>query len=180
MKQVSRNTGTIFGLLVACMIVASPFVTSQARASIIPLGAVIDGPQANAGAGSGSPGTGTADILFNDVTSELSWNIVWADLIGDETVMHFHGPAFPNQNAGVQVDVGGISGISSPSIGSTIISAGQAADLQAGLWYINIHTTRDPGGEIRGQVVPEPGTLTLMGAAAGWMIRIRRKRRASN
>ena len=45
----------------------------------------------------------------------------------------------------------------------------QAADLLAGLWYINIHTAAFPGGEIRGQVrqvtstVPEPGTLALFG-----------------
>ena len=29
---------------------------------------------------------------------------------------------------------------------------GQIGDLRAGLWYINIHTAKVPGGEIRGQV----------------------------
>ena len=29
----------------------------------------------------------------------------------------------------------------------------QAADLQGGRWYINIHTNANRGGEIRGQVV---------------------------
>ena len=29
----------------------------------------------------------------------------------------------------------------------------QAADLQAGKWYFNIHTAANKGGEIRGQVM---------------------------
>jgi hypothetical protein len=28
------------------------------------------------------------------------------------------------------------------------------ADLQAGKWYLNIHTAKFPNGEIRGQVEP--------------------------
>ncbi len=29
----------------------------------------------------------------------------------------------------------------------------QAADLKAGKWYFNIHTEKNKGGEIRGQVM---------------------------
>ena len=65
-----------------------------------------------------------------------------------------------------------IADITSPSVGSAIISNLQVADLLAGLWYINIHTAFNPGGEIRGNIrvggdgipVPEPGTLALLGA----------------
>jgi hypothetical protein len=75
--------------------------------------------------------------------------------------MHFHGPALPNQNAGVQVNTGVVG---PPVIGNAIISELQEADLLAGLWYLNLHTTAFGGGEIRGQVlvVPEPSTLTLV------------------
>ena len=34
------------------------------------------------------------------------------------------------------------------------LTQAQAADLMAGRWYLNIHTAANPGGEIRGQVVP--------------------------
>ena len=142
---------------------------SNANADISNLSAIIDGAQANAGAGTGSPGTGVASMTYDDVTGVFAWDISWGGLIGTETVMHFHGPALPNQNAGVQVNFGAISGLTSPSIGSTTISTAQAADLLADLWYINIHTTLEPGGEIRGQVlrVPEPTAVSMLLAAFG-------------
>ena len=36
---------------------------------------------------------------------------------------------------------------------SATLTDAQAADLQGGRWYINIHTNANRGGEIRGQVV---------------------------
>jgi len=130
-----------------------------AGAISIPLSATMDGAQANAGAGTGSPGIGTASITLDTVTHQLSWNITWSGLIGTPTAMHFHGPALPDQGAGVQVSTG-VAG--PPVIGAAILSLAQEADLLAGLWYLNLHTTSFGGGEIRGQVVPEPTTLTLV------------------
>jgi len=63
--------------------------------------ASLDGPQANAGARTGSPGVGTLTGTFDDVSKQLSWSITWSGLIGTPTLMHFHGPALPTQNAGV-------------------------------------------------------------------------------
>ena len=127
-----------------------------ANATLIELEAVIDGPQANAGAGTGSLGTGSAAITLDDVTNLFSWDISWSDLSGQVLAAHFHGPALPNQNGGVQVNFLGIAP-GNPSIGSTVINNAQAADLLAGLWYINLHTALHPGGEIRGQVQVPPG-----------------------
>jgi hypothetical protein len=73
-----------------------------------------------------------------------------------DTTMHFHGAANPGQNAGVQLNIGAISGLVSPSVGKITIPVGQAADLQNGLWYVNLHTAANPGGELRGQVVSPP------------------------
>ena len=166
-----------------CSVLSCFFIllANSASAAIISLEANIDGAQANAGLGTGSPGTGFATMTLDDVTNLFSWDISWSGLTGTETVMHFHGPALPTQNAGVQVDFGAISGTASPSIGSTIISGAQSADLLAGLWYINIHTTVFPGGEIRGQVsvIPIPASVWLFGSGLLGLIGISRRKKAA-
>ena len=155
------------------------FLPVTAQATTINLTANLDCAQANAGVGTcgaGGTGTGLATITLDDVTNALAWNITWSGLSGTETLMHFHGPALPNQNAGVQIGVG-VAG--PPVIGNAIINDLQEADLLAGLWYLNLHTDLFPAGEIRGQVViPEPGTLALLGfgvATAGLLGRSRRR-----
>lgn len=148
-------------LVTLCLV----FLPATAQATIINLSASMDCAQVAGGGtcGAGGSGTGSANITLDDVTNVLSWNITWSGLSGVETLMHFHGPALPNQNAGVQVGVG-VAG--PPVIGNAVINNAQEADLLAGLWYLNLHTTTFPGGEIRGQVlVPEPGTLALLGIA---------------
>lgn len=135
--------------------------------------ALMDGQQANAGNGTGSLGTGAATMTLDRDTLEFSWFVAWQGLGAPVTVAHFHGPALPGQNAGVEV---GIDAGSNPSSGSTFLSAAQASDLLAGLWYINIHSELFPGGEIRGQVrpVPVPAALWLFGSAALTFVGLRR------
>ena len=111
-------------------------------------------------------GTGRAVVALDDALNLLSWNITWTNLTSGPTAMHFHGPAGPGTNAAVQVNVGIISGLSSPSIGSTTISSSIASNFPAGLEYLNIHSATLPGGEIRGQVVlvPLAPNVALSGA----------------
>jgi hypothetical protein len=73
-------------------------------------------------------------------------------------------------NASPQVNIGTISGLVSPLIGSTTITDAQETQLLDGLWYVNVHSTANPGGEIRGQVVPEPATLLLLAMGAFFAI----------
>ena len=42
--------------------------------------------------------------------------------------------------------------LASPIIGSATLTPAQVDQLKQGLWYINLHTAANPGGELRGQV----------------------------
>ncbi|HEX6067639.1 MAG TPA: CHRD domain-containing protein, partial [Nitrososphaera sp.] len=55
-------------------------------------------------------------------------------------------------NAGVQLNIGEVSGLSSPMVGTAELNEEQATTLLDGELYINIHTEENPDGEIRGQV----------------------------
>ena len=74
----------------------------------------------------------------------------------DETVgMHFHGPATPQQNAGVIIPVTGFTNNSTGSLtGSTrALTKAEEKQLLNGLWYFNIHSTTHKGGELRGNLI---------------------------
>ena len=97
-----------------------------------------------------STGTGTADIDYDAATKKLSWKLTYTGLTGPAKAAHFHGPAEPGKNAGVEVAIPGAT--SSPAEGSATLTDAQAADLTGGKLYVNVHTEANPGGEIRGQV----------------------------
>jgi len=97
-----------------------------------------------------STGKGTADIDYDAATKKLTWKLTYSGLTGPATAAHFHGPAEPGKNAGVAVAIPNAT--TSPNDGSATLTDAQAADLLAGKYYVNIHTSANPGGEIRGQV----------------------------
>ena len=94
--------------------------------------------------------SGSVEASLDKKSNELSWTVTYSGLSGPATGAHFHGPAMPGANAGVVVPLTG--GMASPMKGKSTLTAAQAADLLAGKWYMNVHTTANPGGEIRGQV----------------------------
>jgi hypothetical protein len=98
-----------------------------------------------------SSGTGAAEIMFNENTNKLTWKVTYSGLSGPATAGHIHGPAPVGQNAGVVIPFPG-NLTAQPILGETTLTPAQYADLAAGLYYVNIHTARSPGGEIRGQL----------------------------
>src|SRR5882724_133808 len=113
-------------------------------------------------------------ITFDTSTLMLSLSVGYvsafgfSDLTGPATIMHIHGPAPTNVAAPVLINLASNhTPAANPTnggfIGGTVTyTADQAAFLFGGSNYINIHTALNPGGEIRGQLVPtnNPPTVT--------------------
>jgi hypothetical protein len=97
-----------------------------------------------------SNGEGDAKITLDTATRMVTWKITYKGLSGPATAAHFHGPAAPGTNAGVAVP---FTVAPNTIEGSATLTPQQMEDLQAGRYYINIHTQQFPGGEIRGQVM---------------------------
>jgi hypothetical protein len=90
-----------------------------------------------------------------------------ADMV-DVRAAHVHGPAPIGENAGVRVD------LYTPPDGTTFTGSGTVAQgvapaprgglaldsilvlMRNGNAYVNVHTVVNPGGEIRGQIAPQP------------------------
>ena len=114
---------------------------------------VVDGDQA----GTGSPGTGSANVLFNSVTRDISIAGTFAGLDGLVTLAHLHvdTQAIPIVMLTHSEDTDDFSGSSNiqEEFVATILNGGS---------YINLHSTAVPGGEIRGYLL-NPTTVLELG-----------------
>lgn len=97
-----------------------------------------------------STATGQAEVTYNRDTSTMSYRVTYSGLTGPATAGHIHGPAGPGANAGVAVPFANTG--TSPITGEVKLTPEQLNQLNSGQWYVNIHTARNPGGEIRGQL----------------------------
>ena len=95
--------------------------------------------------------TGETEVAFDPEKRMLTWTLSYSGLSGEATAAHFHGPADPGETAPPVVPS---EEIASGSDGSAELTEEQAEQLMAGKWYVNVHTTKYPDGEIRGQVRP--------------------------
>ena len=103
------------------------------------------------GPGIASQGKGMATASLDSATKTLTWTVDYSGLSGPATAAHIHGPADPGANAGIVVPFTG--NLASPIKGSATLTDAQIAQLEAGKWYVNIHTEANKPGEIRGQLV---------------------------
>ena len=109
-----------------------------------------------------STATGSATVVLNAAQTQLSVSCSFANLVGTYTASHIHGPAGVGVNAGVKWGFVGVpagwvlsNGDHNGTLTNFIVTGIVAADvtnLNAGLFYVNVHSTTYPGGEIRGQL----------------------------
>jgi hypothetical protein len=100
-----------------------------------------------------SGGGGTCTVTLDDVTGAVSVTGSFTGLTSTATAAHIHGLAGPGVNAGIIVGLTETGGTSGSVGGGGTLTPGEITGMLNGLTYINIHTTSNPGGEIRGQVL---------------------------
>jgi CHRD domain len=102
-----------------------------------------------------TPAKGSADLTYDPATRMLTWTVTYTGLSAPATMAHFHGPAAAGKNGPVAIWISvKDASVDSPVKGQATLTPEQAQQFSAGEWYINVHTSAHPGGEIRGQVVP--------------------------
>ena len=103
-----------------------------------------------------TPASGTMDISYNKTSKVLTYTVTWQDLTGIPVGSHIHGEAPRGVNAGIKHDFTALlpKTIAGTFTNSVVVDevAIKEADLLNGLYYVNIHTPINPGGEIRGQI----------------------------
>jgi hypothetical protein len=99
-----------------------------------------------------SPFKGTANFDFNTETNQLS-GIVEHDVTTPD-VAHIH-VGKKGENGPVEFELVGSDPVGSFALPATNLTKAQVDALHGDLYYVNIHTAENPGGEIRGQVTQD-------------------------
>jgi len=100
-----------------------------------------------------SPGSGTCFVTLNGSETQISVECRYRNLTSNVVGAHIHDNGPVGVNGPIRFDLsftGGTTGTIGPRTFAT--TPAQVAELRSNKWYVNIHTSNFPGGEIRGQV----------------------------
>jgi uncharacterized repeat protein (TIGR01451 family) len=94
-----------------------------------------------------STATGRATLLLSSDEKTARVSLTFAGLSSGQTDAHIHGPATPGVSAPAifPLPLGQVSDF------AIALTSSQVQDLKNGLFYINVHSSNFPTGEIRGQ-----------------------------
>jgi hypothetical protein len=159
-----RTVGTLALGLIAAVGVAA--VATSCGSSTAPTNKtyVANLIAANEGSGHTSPGSGVA--TFVDIGTEIDWTLTLTNMTG-VFASHIHGPAAAGVAAGVIVNLflpngttGTVNGVAARGTITNANNANVSLDslrvlFNNGMAYANVHTTANPGGEIRDQIHPQ-------------------------
>jgi hypothetical protein len=94
---------------------------------------------------------GTGQFTASLRGKKLTWKLTFSHLTGPATAAHIHMAAMGK--AGNVVVVLCASTCKSGKIGTATLTTGLLQALSKHLLYVNVHTAKNPNGEIRGQLV---------------------------
>jgi hypothetical protein len=102
----------------------------------------------------GVPGSATGRFTVTTVEPKtgmvrLTWKLTFSHLSGKATAAHIH-LGRKGKAGGVLVALCGPC--RSGQTGKAVIARSVEGNLEAGKTYVNVHTNKNPGGEIRGQI----------------------------
>ncbi|MBA2425034.1 MAG: CHRD domain-containing protein [Actinobacteria bacterium] len=121
------------------------------------------------GATADARGSFVATLERKGVTGTLTWRLTFRELSGNATAAHVH---LAKRGRPGPVALGLCGPCRSGAHGSAKARAGTVQALLTGGAYVNVHTARNPAGEIRGQIragstVPPPSTTTTTTTSTG-------------
>lgn len=187
-------------------------VPTASHALIYSFNAMLSGANEVGTAAPGGPGSGTAILDYDDkntltlVDDTYNFALSVFGLTGGPggtaaSVFHIHGAANRTENGPVRVSIDAAPFVAL-NLGSTLLVGGNNVSAPTGLFsngpytnlsffqmlrnnltYVNVHTTLNPQGAVRGQlievsVVPEPSTYAMLLAGLGVVGLVLRRRSA--
>jgi hypothetical protein len=172
---MKRSLIVILGLTTYMLVSSAPAMASSILFTTVLAGTNEVPPNASIATGFGS-------VLLDDVAGTITVNESFTGLTSAATASHIHGAA-AGTNGPVLFPLVGVPGATAGVVPEQVfsITAAQITQLEAGLFYMNVHSSNFPGGEIRGQLapaVPEPASLTLLGSGFAALVARRRRRRS--
>jgi hypothetical protein len=126
-----------------------------------------------------SAGTGSATVTLDTSSNMVTVTGTFSNLNSTASDCHIHGPAPAGRIGGIVLGLGFTRAQTGSISGSGTLTSTQAAQMLAGLTYINVHSNTSPSGEIRGQICPDavttfrntggtnPASFTANGSAGG-------------
>lgn len=115
-------------------------------------------------------GSGTLTGTYDSNTNQITITVPYSNLTGTLTASHLH-KAPAGTNGAVIINLNPTTGSSSGTISGTFtVDEMDEPDLIAGNVYINLHSTTNGGGEIRGQLaltLPPPAASKELEVASG-------------